>query len=332
MVSAWVFVVWGNPKYLVGAIAGAASLRQVGTVHHVVLLWAKMEETELMRELKYKGKGEKVFDLVEETELLRFRVNPLKTDKQMELYGGEFSETANTKWQCLALEQYQKVMFMDSDIIFRRNCDSLFSLPAPAATFSSPFSRTYGGGFPDPYRGLRHGEKVAENRIRQGLRESTVAAGSMVLLEPSKEAQAAHIEWMRAHEPYGHPCYSAIDEQAITEFMLDWGKKIPGFSGWTHIEPRYQAIPWKNKWCPGIDILDPEHGAFSLHFYHSKIWEKGEGNDWPDTVVFWCMWHKFAVKCPKIERLTRELMEYYVTPKDMPKKYGQDKIKKLCKK
>jgi len=310
MVSAWVFVVWGHPKYLVGAVAGAASLRQVATTHHIVLLHAGMSVTP---ELKRSA----LFDLVQETELLRFRVRPLKTAKQMELYGGEFSETANTKWQCLALEQYQKVMFMDSDIIFRRNCDALFSLAAPAATFSSPFSRTYGGGFPDPYRGLRHGQTVPRASIEQGLHASTVAAGSMVLLEPSKRVQASHIAWMRAHEPYGHACYSAIDEQAITEFMLAQSKT------WTHIEPRYQAIPWKPRWCPGVDILDPERGAFALHFYHSKIWERGEGNDWPDTAVFWCMWHRFAARYPAIERAMRRHMDYYVAPKDMVRVYGR---------
>lgn len=298
MVSAWVFVVWGHPKYLVGAIAGAASLRQVRTCHRVVLVYANM---------KFDHKPLlKIFDEIVEQPLLRFRVNPLRTKKQQELYGGEFSETANTKWQCLALEQYQKVMYVDSDIIFRRNCDFLFSLRAPAATFSSPFNETYSrGGFRNNYGRPRHGATIPCAQIREGLHDGAVAAGSLVLLEPSKQLQAKHVAWMKAHEPYGHHgCYSAIDEQSICEFLCD--------KQWTHVDPIYQAIPWKNNWCPGQNIL---RDAFALHFYHEKPFENSAMDQWPDTKIFWAVWHRFARDHPSLEAEYRKHMAHYVPPK-----------------
>lgn len=297
MSNAWVFVVWGRPKYLVGAIAGAASLRQCGTVHRIVLIYANMK-------LPVPRMLAGLFDEVREQPLLRFRVNPLRTKKQRELYGGEFSETANTKWQCLCLTKYQKIMYVDSDIIFQRNCDFLFSLKAPAATFSSPFSERFSrGGFRNNYGAVRHGDRVTAAQVRAGLRDGAVAAGSLVLLEPRKGLQKRHVEWMRAHEPYGHAgCYSAIDEQALSEFFVDLGEE------WTHIDPIYQAIPWKDNWCPGRNIL---RDAFGLHFYHDRPFETGKGVGWPDTKIFWAMWYRFAHKYPKLEAKIRPLMGHY---------------------
>jgi hypothetical protein len=42
MTNAWVFVIWGLEKYIIGAIAGAQSLRDLGTRHKIVLLYAAM--------------------------------------------------------------------------------------------------------------------------------------------------------------------------------------------------------------------------------------------------------------------------------------------------
>ena len=303
MVSSWVFVVWGRPKYLVGAIAGAASLRQVKTVHRITLVYADMDvDVDIFRNLLKKHGG--LFDEIVEQPLLRFKVNELRTKKQRELYGGEFSETANTKWQCLCLEKYQKIMYVDSDIMFQRNCDFLFSLQAPAATFSSPFSETFSkGGFRNNYGRLKQGAQIPAASIRDGLRDGAVAAGSLVLLEPSKTVQAEHIAWMHGKEPYGHPgCFSAIDEQALCEFYTDRGAQ------WTHIDPIYQAIPWKANWVPGRNVLKD---AFGLHFYHDRPFETGKGTGWPDTKIFWAMWHRFALEHPKLEIKVRPLMGHY---------------------
>lgn len=260
MVSAWVFVTWGDPKYLVGAAVAAASLRHVKTVHHIVLLHTNdISEWHL----------EKVFTKTKHVELLEYHTRPMRTEKQAQLYAGDFNRVSCTKWQCLGLTEYQKVMFLDADLVFQRNCDFLMSLPTPSATFTNPFSAAFNrGGFHDAYGHPEHGDAISQAQIADGLAKGNVAAASMVLLKPGRLKD--YQKWMggftQSH-PYGHAgCFSGADEQSITEF----------YKNWHHIDPIYQAIPWKKNWLPGVDILKR---AFALHFYHSKCWEPGPGQN-----------------------------------------------------
>lgn len=276
----WVLVVWGHPKYLIGAIAAAHSLRMVKTKHKITLIYAEMKIDE--------KKLYPLFDDVVHTDLWRFKVKPLRTKKQRELYGGIFSETANTKWKCLMLYKYEKVMFLDSDIVVVKNCDDLFRLNAPAATFSNPFATPFvPGGIPNVYGELAHGAKVPHSVILKGLVQGSFACmGSMVLLKPEKGLDQQHQAWMKKREPYGNPAsFSAIDEQAICEFMS---------TTWTHIDPIYQFIPWKKNWIPRIK--DPLHSAYALHYYHDKPWTVGEGQGWEDTKIWWKIYHDFEKK------------------------------------
>lgn len=301
MNCAWVFVVWGDPKYLIGALAGAESLRMQKTRHKIVLLYANM--TVPTRELVT------LFDETRRTEILEFDCREPRTKRQRELYGGAFSRTVCTKWQCLQLEKYEKVMFIDSDIIFTKNSDELFDLHAPAGCFSTPFAQPFAhGGIPNVYGVLRHGDTVTPAKVRAGLRGGFSACGGMVLLQPSRHAYVNFLRWARDHQPLGHPgSYSAIDEQAICEFYADRNQ------AWTHIDQKYQYIPWKPNWMP--NSRNPLRDASGLHFYHAPLWETGPGADWPDTKIWWRVWYVFEKKYPKVAARMRKYMTHYV-PKE----------------
>lgn len=298
MSFAWVFVIWGNTKYIVGAVAAAYSLRLVGTRHKIILLYA---------DLKIPAGMDKIFDKTISVPLLRFKVNALKTKRQQELYGGYFSETANTKWNCLRLTAFEKVMYVDSDIVFTKNCDHLFQLAAPAACFSSPFAEPYApGGIKNVYGHIIHGDTIPPSKILASLRGGLVASGALVLLAPVKGAIDDHIKWMHEHEPYGHALsYSAIDEQSLCEWYASAGM------AWTHMDQRYQYVPWKPKWLPWTK--NPLRDASAIHFYHSKVWETGEGTDWPDVKVWWHAWHLLEDQYPAIAKSVRPFMTYYKT-------------------
>lgn len=91
-----------------------------------------------------------------------------------------------TKWNALSLTDYDKVMFVDADKIALSNIDELFTLPAPAGTFSSPWSYPFakeGSPFAhsppyssrfvsltaqamwNPYLSLCHGDQVPAKAI-----------------------------------------------------------------------------------------------------------------------------------------------------------------------
>jgi hypothetical protein len=299
MVSAWVFVIWGDPKYLVGAVVAAASLRRVRTVHHIVLLHTN-DISEYL--------PEKVFTKTKRVDLLTYHTRPMRTQKQAELYAGDFNRVSCTKWQCMGLSEYQKVMFLDADLVFQRNCDFLMSMQSPAATFTNPFNAAFArGGFHDAYGHPKHTAVISRKQIEDGLERGNVAAASMVLLTPGTKVLEEYKTWMGGFtedRPYGHPgCFSGADEQSITEFLGINKKQV-----WRHIDPIYQAIPWKKNWLPGVDILKR---AFALHYYHSKCWESGPGAEWPDTDAFWKIYHQFEKDFPQTAKRIRSLITYY---------------------
>jgi hypothetical protein len=162
-----------------------------------------------------------VFDRVIDIDYLSTRARKLRTQKQQEKYhewvdAGDFLHSfihffyfpACTKWNCLKLVEYEKVLLVDADKIVLSNCDEIFQLPAPAGTFSSPWAKPFAKGvhgIHNPYRKdprrpavldnlLEHGDQVALELTSIGLdgtpgprgqwQPSFVLIGTFVLLQP----------------------------------------------------------------------------------------------------------------------------------------------------
>ncbi len=282
--NAYVAVVWGDIKYLIGALAMAFSLKNIKTKYPIILM---IGEDMLYDENICK----KVFDIIIPIQVTKFKCIPPKTAKQKEFYGGYFQETVMNKWKCMDLIEYDKVLFVDSDIIFQHNPDDLFALTAPAGCFSNPFMKPYApkGGLPNPYGVLKHGQKINAEQVMFNMSTRTSCVnGAIVLLEPKIDDFNKLIKMIEeSKDGYGHlNNYSTSDEQAICEFYSRNGKD------WENIDPIYEAIPWKiDGWVPQVkgDITK----IVGLHYYHSKVWTKGEGFDWDDTKHWWLIFNKF---------------------------------------
>jgi len=279
----WVFVVWGKDKYLVGAIVAALSLRKVNTQYDITLMYALDNDlsTETINKLTQENTTEHpLFNSCIKIPLQKITTIQPKTRRQQELYGGYFSQTSITKWSCLNLIQYNKICFVDIDIIFLQNPDKLFETQAPAACFSNPYTHLFSrNGIRSPYPHLKHNQIVNTSDIIRGL-DSIVCSGGMVILEPKAGEFDKMLEWVNSHTMYGHSnCYSGIDEQIITEWTTKNNIK------WTHIDPIYQLIPWQTKWVP--EVKGDYTKAIGLHFYHDKPWEKGQSQGWPDIQLWW---------------------------------------------
>ena len=297
MSCAWVFVIWGDPKYLVGAVAAAHSLRMVKTRHKCVLLHSvdDIQQYNLNR----------VFDEIKRVPMLEFEYKDLRTIRQRQLYGGVFSKQINTKWHVLSLEKYRKVAYLDADLVFIKNPDELFQLDCPAATFSNAYAVPYmPKGIPNAYGMLKHGDKIPPTKILQALNGSFSGFGALYIFEPSRAVFREYVKWMRSQEPYGHAkSFSGIDEQSICEF---YARKR---ATWTHIHQKYQIIPWRTNWWP--ESKNVLRDAYALHYFHDKPWEKGEGSDWPDVVIWWKVYHSFERAHTDIAKRMRPLLTFY---------------------
>lgn len=293
---AFALVVWGPVKYLIGALATAHSLRRVGTRADIVLLYADMQLPDSLLDCG-------LFDHIQQVQLWRIRVNPLRTERQRQLYGGEFSETANTKWWVLTLTQYSKVCYVDSDIVFQHCPDAIFQLRTPAACFSSPYAQPFvRRGIRNLYGALEEGDVIAPQRVVESLTgDGLVGSGAVVLLEPNTQVSEAFVNFVHQHEPYGHArSYSAIDEQSLCEFYARRGVL------WTHMSCGYQVIPWKLAWWSRSATLRDAPG---LHYYHDKPWQKGQAEGWEDTQIWWNIYADFERTYPQVALCVKSFLE-----------------------
>jgi alpha-N-acetylglucosamine transferase len=151
----------------------AKSLRLTGTKHVIACMITSNVSVLAQDELH------KFFDAVHVVDYYRAEVTRLKTDKTEQRYGSWMSISL-TWYQALKLEQYKKVLLLDSDVAILRNIDHLFQLQTPAGCFHSFWKSLF-------YGWLRHGDKVSSDCIMKALdtKESMyVAIGNGLLLSP----------------------------------------------------------------------------------------------------------------------------------------------------
>jgi len=292
---AFVTLVMRGTKYVLGAVTLAHSLRLTGTKAKLVCMIT--EDVQPAKEIL-----DAVFDEVVFVPYIKCKCKPLRTEKQRNKYKSWIAD-AFTKWNCLNLTNYRKVLFLDADVVAIKNLDSLFALNAPAGTFSSPWARGKASGkdsgraipgvlvdhFKGPEEIFGHGKVIPWKSIESALKgNGFFAVATTILLEPNNNAFNALKEMLVEKQSedgrgYGFEnCYSGNDEQALAE--LYWKKFEPMKSSWTHIDPVYNFIPWHLKWING----DPK----ILHYHGKAVWDMERGA-WPDCQVWWNIFESF---------------------------------------
>jgi hypothetical protein len=269
-----VLVMLGD-AYVPGALAAAQSLRDVKTRHALVCMTTPDVSEAARSALRL------LYDRVAEVPLISHPSRAMPSAKQVAMYG-EWIARSYTKWNVLDLD-YAKVVLVDADMIFLTNCDELFELRAPAACYSfawaEPFRR---GGVPNGYLSSRaadlaHGALVPAAAVLAAVRSkgrAFVGGTSLTLLEPDA-ARLCELRAMLAAAPVyaaGSGCVNGVDEISIAEVYAARGVD------WTHIHPRYTAIPWKTAWV-SRDIR-------AYHYQGRKPWLMA-ADEWPDLKDWW---------------------------------------------
>jgi hypothetical protein len=293
---AWVVLLMIGKAYAPGALVVAQSLRAMKTKHDLVCMVTDDVPPETRAQLRGTAQSP-IYDAVIEVPYVAQRTRPFEAKKQAELYGG-WIDRSFTKWNCLTLTQYDRVILVDADVVAVTNCDDLFELRPPAACYSNPWAYPWQvrGGLTNPYLkcapgreascDLPHGTRVPASQIEEALRTgSFVGWGAMVLLEPSAAKYKSFLAMLHANTVFGED-YNAIsgsDEISIAAFYAREA------GGWTHIHQRYIAIPWKRNWV-SRDIR-------AYHFHGRKPWDM-EPDEWPDLADWWKVAERLVAKHP----------------------------------
>jgi hypothetical protein len=308
--NAWVTLVMIGTQYVPGAIMLAHSLRSVDTEYDIICMVTPDIGDVTRRQLDV------VFDRVVEVQYLEHGTTPLKSEKQKKMYGA-WASRSFTKWQCLDLTEYKKVMFIDADQLVLQNNDELFELNAPAGTFSTPWIAPFcKSSTPNPYGKLEHEAIVSHDMINNALQNgSVVSMASLVLLEPSTSIYTDFITYLNNAGLIGADVdsLSSSDEIALAQFTLSIDMK------WTNIHQSFQAVPSKECWLDG-EI------ARAYHYIGRKPWDSNP-KEWPDIRIWWdnvnelikthpilrSVFYSDELEINDINPLAAELAEYRMT-------------------
>jgi lipopolysaccharide biosynthesis glycosyltransferase len=256
MAYAYVFLCMKGDSYVPGVICAAESIRRSGSKYDIVCMVTDDVSDDAISTLK-------TISRVVNIKLLKFITLDMKTKRQMELYESWFNESY-TKWNSLQLTEYEKILFVDADMLVIQNIDHLFNLPAPAATFSTPWAKEFDhtstfdlAGYP-----TGHGDVVSHTTIKKSLSNGGYTfIASLVLLEPKKDSFTEFIKMMSTFETFGFNNYSTPDEQSLAYFYASQN------INWTHIHQKYNFIVHKINWIRNHSKITVPH---VLHYFSSK--------------------------------------------------------------
>jgi len=122
----------GN-SYVPGAVALAKSLRKHilhGSVNIICMITADVTDSDPLKDN---------YDLVVVVPKIYVKDKPDMPPRSSKIY--HWIDHACTKWNVLGFTEYEKVLFMDCDMIAMGDITGLFALDAPAAVFDSHQSR-----------------------------------------------------------------------------------------------------------------------------------------------------------------------------------------------
>lgn len=316
---AYVYLAMKNVEYVMGAMVSCPRKTKHDTVLMVtpdIPVWARTA-------------AEKVFTSVILVDLWEHEVyKPRPTKKRAgvkEKFQGasrydSWVHASFTKWQCASLLQYDKVLFVDADILLlTEELDELFELRAPAATFSSAWARPYDAldvvSVESYLPGLHHAQlinwKSHRYKFKQSGKNYVMANGGLVLLKPKEHWVMIKTAWQRLEvKPYGDKfCKSAVDEQFLCNTLLQ--------CDWSHIDQKYQATPTRN-W--GVLKMSD---ARAVHFITKNQWEyerilnwvppNGENKLLAPSLALW--WTRFdALLTPALVKMMYKKAHHNILP------------------
>jgi lipopolysaccharide biosynthesis glycosyltransferase len=291
---AWVTLVMLGDAYVPGALVLAQSLAELNTKFDTVCMVTPDVSSGAREALAV------LFTSVVEVPYLTCSpLPPFPSMKQRRMYQ-RWIQHSFTRFNCLSprlVPGYDKVVLLDCDMVFIKNCDHLFSIPAPAMTFSSAWAKPYcmdGSGMPNHYLDaktgseLSHGEPVPHASIEKGLVDGFVGRASLVLFEPSERVYATITDILSAQGVKARRCYSGFDEQILADVILRL--KLPVHN----IHQQFNFVVGKEHWLvpPGtnndarslVPSVPIEPSVYQWYGV-TKPWQMDEAS-WPDLAVW----------------------------------------------
>jgi len=251
---AWVTLVLGlDLSYVAAAAVLASSLKRLKTRGECLCMVTPdvpVSERALLSS---------VYDRVEEVPYLETLALQKYSERFDDMYN-YWLDKSFTKFAMFAYVEYEKVIFVDADMLPLENPDALFDVPTPAGICSAvkgiaENSRLHGMPLP----GLLIDESLKNGQGHYGVR------GCLLVVKPDLATYRQLREKVEATSTIGTTeSMVGPDEYLITQHFRDQ---------WHHVHAKYGWVSWADRAELGIDPC-------FLHFVSQKPWDQGDA--WPD--------------------------------------------------
>ncbi|ABF47435.1 P13 [Clanis bilineata nucleopolyhedrovirus] len=206
---AYVTLVMLGDEYVEGAIVLSKSIAATGSTHDRVCMVTKDVSTAARRRLQNN------FNVVIEVEYAYYQCPPMLTKRQNEMYG-KWIDYAFTKWHCLTLSAYKKIVYLDADHLVVKNIDHLFQLPAPAMCFTD---ENYGY-----YDKLLFGQTLTPRTLSLFMKHNKILCkGGTVVFSPNAVLHSTIMSLINSNNKYlvQHSRYhNGFDEQVLMQALI----------------------------------------------------------------------------------------------------------------
>ena len=273
---AFVFAMFCGDSYLPGVLTAAYSLMQTNTSHDVICMVTDDVSSEAV------NKMEKIGIKVVHVPYLRYKTS-LKnfSSTQLKIYN-KWMNVSYTKWNCMNLTDYKKILFLDADCLVLKNIDHVFNYNAPASVFDDR-----DGAYAKFKKLRRHIKKyVTPDKMKQLIfSRKFLIDGGCVLLEPNAKLFEAYKNHVRINQPYVvGVTLSGADEQSLSYFM-SVDKTGPSLT-WYNLGKRYMC-----SWF--FNCKDP----YVLNYIGAvKPWHSDIRKEFPDTIPWYKMHDKVMAR------------------------------------
>lgn len=283
MAYAYVTLVMNDPSYFYGALVLWYSLKKVGSKHDfVIMVTSNLVDSEGY----FVAKSIPNVKIVIVNEA-NFSARQKSSKRFINLY--HWLNLSFTKFQLFTLTQYDKVLFLDADMVVQRNPDLLFRLNTPAGICSSipENAQTQNTYF---------GRIIGQNMLETAIYHYYGIRGCTLLLKPDLKIYGEIMKVLVDQEGYGDEnLFIGPDERLISEFYFKYAQPS---SDWTHIHNAYGAASFKKFQYP-IAIL---------HYVTEKPWKSKE--NWPDFKIWYSLANELSELYPQFGAFLNKQVGY----------------------
>lgn len=318
MRNAIVYLCMLNDKYIIGLIINAYVCRSFIKKYNLNISLVVMCDDYVY--YKWKTILKLFIDDIVHINLISYKIS--KRYNYRDTYSSWIKYCIN-KWQCLKLINYDKILFMDIDVLpIHNNFFNLFNLNTPAIHFNNDINNNHGKAFIH----LPQHKSISYNSFIKNIKPLYMVNASLCLFTPSLILYNKYINMVdmlfKKEGMYGH-INNGPDETTLFYFFFTHNITI------YQIASKYLVIPWMTK-----EI----NKTYSINYMSNiKPWLKTKKKCYPEEMIWIDLYYTIQKKY-KLKQI-HKLYKHYIntiesiTPHilDNAHKFDFYKIKKFIK-